>query len=256
MFFLAPGVIDFQVAALFEPAIQIDASAERIEAVVGDNHQQRVLAPAFGHGPAYQIIHASIKIFDHVAVFHGNFFGSRGMVYIKVPPEHVLHAIRAVKYAHTQAALDLVKAIEKHQLALPVEVETLLDEMLVAENVLVEPPGVLGQAKRRKGTLPFRQVDGINGGKADRHRRLFGVNIHGGRIQLEVGLGIEQEEFAYTVHLDARRDAKANSDPIGILVLVKLVVDSVNLENGAITVFDRHHKAYLQRAQVLAERML
>ena len=37
-------VVDHQIAVLLEPAVQVDTAAERVEAVVGDHHQQRVVA--------------------------------------------------------------------------------------------------------------------------------------------------------------------------------------------------------------------
>src|SRR5437660_2383343 len=66
MLFLATGVIDFQVAVLFKPAVQVNASAESIEAVVGDDQEQGVFVPAPGHRPAYQIVHTSIEVFNHI----------------------------------------------------------------------------------------------------------------------------------------------------------------------------------------------
>ena len=58
-----------------------------------------------------------------------------------------------------QAARHLVERVEEHRLALAVDVEALLEEVLVAQDVLVERPGVLGQAERGERALPLGQVD-------------------------------------------------------------------------------------------------
>ena len=56
----------------------------------------------------------------------------------------------------------LVEAVEEHRLALAVDVEALLEEVLVVENVFVQPPGVLGQAERGERALPLGEIDRVD----------------------------------------------------------------------------------------------
>ena len=58
-----------------------------------------------------------------------------------------------------QAARHLFQRIEEHHLTLAVDVQALLEEVLVAQDVLVDRPGVLGQAERGERSLPLGQVD-------------------------------------------------------------------------------------------------
>ena len=76
----------------------------------------------------------------------------------------------------------------------------LLGEVLVFEHLLAQPPRVLGQAQRGIRTLPLRQVDRIDRRVADRHRRVFRIDVDGRHVEFELGLGAQQQEAADTAN--------------------------------------------------------
>src|SRR5262249_23076773 len=148
-----------------------------------------------------------------------------------IAPEHMLHPVRAIEDADADASLDLVQAVKEHLLALVVEVHALLDEMLVAEDMLVESPGILGEAQRGKRSLPLGQVNRVHRRIADRHCWIFGINVYGRDIQLEIWLGVEQQQLADSIDFDPRHDLKTYLNPIGILVPAKFVFRAADFEN-------------------------
>ena len=75
---------------------------------------------------------------------------------VDVAPEHVLQAVGTIEDHHTQPPANLVQRVEEHRLALAVGVQALLQEPLVAQDVLVDRPGVLGQTEC--GKRPCRLV--------------------------------------------------------------------------------------------------
>ena len=201
---LSPRIVDFQVAVLFQPAIQIDPAAERVEAVVGEHHQQRVVAGAFRHRAADQIVHAPVQVLDCAGGVWSEFPQAGRDARLVIAPEHVLHAVGAVEHADAQAFAAPFPAVEEHRLALAVDVEALLEEMIVVEHVLVESPGVFGQPERGVRPLPLGQVDRIDRRVADRHGRLFRVDVHRRGVEVELGLGAEQAGTCRRRDLHAR----------------------------------------------------
>ena len=111
------------------------------------------------------------------------------MLCVVIAPKHVLHPVGAVEHAHAQSLADFVEAIEKHRLAFPIGVEALLQEMIVLQHVFVQAPGVFGQTERCIWTLPLRQINRIDLGIADRHRRMLRIDVHRRGVQFEFRLG-------------------------------------------------------------------
>ncbi len=156
------------------------------------------------------------------------------MLLVEIAPEHVLHAVGAVEDAHAQAAIDLVQAIEKHGLAFAVGVEALLEKMIVAQDMFAQSPGIFGQAERGIRALLFGQINRVDRRIADGHRRFFRVDIDGRRIQLEFGLGVEQQKLAHAMHRQARHDHETDLDPVGVYVLCQIMLGAADLEDGPV----------------------
>ena len=178
----------------------------------------------------------TLRVVEHVRVGPGR------VPLVDVAPERVLEAVGAVEDAGDQPARDLVDRVEEHLLALAVHVEALLDELVVVDDVLVEGPGVFGQAERRERALLLGQVDGVHRRVADRHRRVFGIDVDRGDVQPELGLGAQEQELAQTAHLHAGRDAKLDRNPVRVHVLSQLVLRAVDLEDRAVLVLDRDRR--------------
>ena len=127
---------------------------------------------------------------------------------VDVAPERVLEAVGAVEDAGDQTARDLVERVEEHRLALAVHVEALLDELVVVDDVLVEGPGIFGQAERGERALLLGEVDRVHRRVADRHRRVLGIDVDRRDVQPELGLGARSRNLHRPLHLHAGRDAE------------------------------------------------
>ncbi len=114
----APAVVEHQVAVLLEPAVQVDPGAKRAEAVVGDDHEQRVVAPALLDRLADEVVHPPVEVVDHVAAGQERRLGPGGVPSVDVAPERVLEAVGAVEHAGDEPTRDLVECVEEHRLAL------------------------------------------------------------------------------------------------------------------------------------------
>ena len=233
MVLVAAAFVKDEVAVVEQPAVEVDPAAERAESVVGDDHQHRVVAVALRDRLADEVVHAAVEVADDVAAVEDALFGPGGVAIVDVAPEGVLETVGAVEDADDQPARDLVDRVEEHRLALAVGVEALLDELVVVDDVLVQRPGVLGEAERREGPLFLRQVLREDGRISDRHRGLLGVDVDGRDVEAEFGLGVQEQELADPVHLDPRRDPEADANPVGVLPLLQFICRAVDLDPRA-----------------------
>ena len=159
------------------------------------------LSAALRHRLAHQVVHAAVEIVDHVAALEQRLLGPGGVSRVDVAPERVLEPVGAVEDADAKPARHLVERIEEHRLALAVHVETLLDELIVVDDVLVQGPRVFGQPERGERPLLLGQVDGVNRRIAHRHRGMLGIDVDRGDIQPELGLRAQEQELAQAAHL-------------------------------------------------------
>src|SRR5262249_38526267 len=97
-FFSTPAFEELQVAVFFQPAIEIEPAAKTVEAVIGDDHQQRVGLVALRHRPADQIVHATIEVLDRIASIWYRMIWPGGVRRVDISPEHVLQAVGAVEH--------------------------------------------------------------------------------------------------------------------------------------------------------------
>ena len=70
------------------------------------------------------------------------------MIVFQVAPEHVLHAVGGVEDAGAKALLCFFQRVEQHALAVIVVGITLSEECVIVKDLLVERPGIFGEAKR------------------------------------------------------------------------------------------------------------
>ncbi len=137
----------------------------------------------------------------------------RRVVLLEVAEEHVLQAVGDVEDADHRAALDLLQRVEEHRLALGMHQVGLVEERLLVQHALVQPPGVLGQPERRVAPQQLGQVDRVGEGVRDRQRRLVGVDVDRRHVQPEVRRGLEQVEAHDAAHADTQPGLELQLDP-------------------------------------------
>ena len=141
-----------------QPCIHVHAARKRLEAVIGDHHQQRVIVNLI-HDAADEAIHALIQILNHRRMLAVRHIARRRMIFFEIPPEHVLYAVGGIENTRAQPLLCFVERVKEHALAIFVIAVSLRQEGIVIEHLLVERPRVFRQAKRRVGSEELGQID-------------------------------------------------------------------------------------------------
>ena len=95
----------------------------------------------------------------------------------------MLKAISTVKDAGDESTGNLIDRVEEHFLALTVHIQTLLNELVVVDDVLVQGPCVFGKTECREWPLILGEVDRVDRGVADRHGRVFGIDVDWSDVQ-------------------------------------------------------------------------
>ncbi len=131
-----------------QPRVQIHAASKRLEAVVGDDHQQRLVVNLL-HDAANQFVHAGVQILDHRRALIAGHIARRRMIVVEIAPEHMLDAVRGIEHAGAQALLSFFQGVEQHALAIVMIGVALREEGLIVENFLVQGPSVFRQAQSR-----------------------------------------------------------------------------------------------------------
>ena len=111
-----------------------------------------------------------------------------------VSPEQMLHAIGGVEQAVEQALVKLLQLVQHHGLAFTPGQVALVDERLLVDALVVDPGVVLDHPRGVKRADGRSQLAGIIGGMADREKGTLGVEVHGGRVELEGRLEADQVE--------------------------------------------------------------
>ena len=155
---MTPLGLQYQVALLLKPSIQIHAKPERVETVIRNDHQQGVLGPALIQHPAQEIVHALVEGLDRGTWVHAPLLMVHRRIIVDLPPECVLDTVQGVEHADTEAVGCLVERVKEHGLSFCVNVSDLLDECLIRQNVLIQGPGVFRQTQRGIGRLLFGQI--------------------------------------------------------------------------------------------------
>ena len=204
-----------EIAVLMQPGIQIDAASERLEAVVGDDHQQGLVVDLL-HDAADQFVHARVEILNHLRTLIARHIARGRMIVVEVAPEHVLHAVGGVEDAGAQALLRFLERVEQHALAIVVIGVALREEGVVVENMFVQGPGVFGEAERRVGPEEFRQINGIRDGMRDGQIGLAGIDVHRRHVDFDFGRKFLEIEAADAVRAEAHAGLELHGNPLGV----------------------------------------
>ncbi len=144
---LGLAILQRQISVLVQPRIHVHAACKRLESMIGDHHQQRVVINFFHHAPD-QAIHALVQILNHRGMLTVRHIARCRMIFFQVTPEHVLDAVGRIENACAQPLLCFLQRIKEHPLAIFMIAVSLRQEGIVIEHVLVERPRVFRQAER------------------------------------------------------------------------------------------------------------
>ena len=208
--------LEREVALAQQPLVQVDAAAERGEAVIGDDHQHVAVTQLLAH-PAHERVVVRVQLPDGVAMRGLVAAPGCRMTRVDVAPEHVLDAIGGVEDADQAAAVEPIERGEEHLLALAVDVVGLLQERPIVGHALVERPGVLGQAERRVGPHLLGEVRRVVRRMRDGHRRRLGIEVDGRHVEREVVAQLGDEQACESLHRHARRGREAERHPVAEL---------------------------------------
>ena len=224
-------VLEEEVAVVAQPAVHVHAAAEVGEAVVADDHERGVgIVDEVPH-LAEQRVDALVHLADRVLPHLGVLARVRGMARVEVAVEHVLHAVGGVEHGRDQALLRLRDRVEEHALALFVEAHRLIEEHLLVDHAVVERPGVLGEAERGELALLLREVDRVDLGVRDRHRRVLRIDVDRRHVQVHLGRGRDQVELRDPAHGDAEPRLERQLHPVRVLADRELErLESLDLE--------------------------
>ena len=64
-----------------EPRIQVDAARKRLEPVIGDDHEQRIVADLL-HDTTDKIVHARVQILNHAGPLIFGHIAHSGMIFL------------------------------------------------------------------------------------------------------------------------------------------------------------------------------
>ena len=103
------AVFQREIAVLMQPGIQVHAARKRLESVIGDHHQQRVVVDLFHHA-ADELVHALVEILNHLAALRLRHIARRRMIFFQIAPEHVLHAVGGIEHAGAEPLLASCRA--------------------------------------------------------------------------------------------------------------------------------------------------
>ena len=220
--------MDDQISVFLEPAVQVHPTAEGVKPVIRQHHEQRGVVFAPGHGPANQLIHADIQIFNGGLKSDGNLGGARRMGLVKISPEHVLDAVGSIEDTDAKTFRNFIKSVKKHRFPFPVDVGALLQKMFVFENLLAESPSILGQPECRIGALLLGEIDRIDSRITNRHSGMFGVKMDGGHVEIKLGVGFQEQPTTESLNGNAPASAKPHGDPISVLPLLQGILGPPN----------------------------
>ena len=128
-----------------QPCVQVHAPRKRLETVVGDHHEQRVIVDLFHHATD-EFIHALVELLNHLAPLTLRHTAGGRMIFFEIPPEHVLDAVGGIEDAGAESLLRLVQGIEQHAFAIFVIAVRLREKCIVIEHMFVQRPSVFGEA--------------------------------------------------------------------------------------------------------------
>jgi hypothetical protein len=150
-----------EVSVLMQPGVQIHAARKRLESMIGNHHQQRVIIDLFHHA-SDEAIHALVQILNHLGMLAVRHITSRRMVFFQVAPEHVLDAVGGIENTGAKSLFRFIQRIEEHPLAIFVIAVRLCQERIIIEDMFIERPRVFRQAERRVWAEEFGQINRVS----------------------------------------------------------------------------------------------
>ena len=187
-----------------QPCVQIDAARKRLEAVIGDDHQQGLVVDLL-HDAADQFVHAGIEFLNHSAV--------AGREAHCAPPDDRRRDSartcaargRSCRRRRRTALLRLLERVEQHALAIVVIGVALREKRIVVQHVFVQGPSVFGQSERCVRSEQLRQIDGVRHRMRDRQIRLARIDIHRRDVNFDFGRQFLEIEAADSVRAETLR---------------------------------------------------
>ena len=188
---VAPG-FSVKIAFALQPRVQVDAAAERAEAVIRDHHQHVALAEPLQDAPDQRVV-VLVQIPDRVAMA-GWRGAARRVPRVEVPPEHVLDAIGRVEHAHERCRRAADRAPRRTSPRARGRCRRSAAGTSFVGDAFVERPGVLGQAERRVRADALREIRRVVRRVRDRHRRLLRIEVDRRHVEREVLVHLDHQQ--------------------------------------------------------------
>src|SRR6476469_5667497 len=106
------------------------------------------------------MVHLNVEVAQHVLITRIGHSRTPLLVFMKAE-KHVLEAVGNIEHAYHGAAPRFAQCVEKHDLALLMNILRLAKKRILANDTFVQSRSIFGDAKRRKWPLSFRQIDRV-----------------------------------------------------------------------------------------------
>ena len=180
--------------------------------MVGDDHDSRARLEVL-EDFADELIGAAVDALDRIAELRRE----RGVVHrvrrIDEPPHHVLDAVGRFDDADQHVPVAGVDAVEDHLRAIVERLVEVVHERLLVHAALVQRPRRLGPAERAVVAEPIEEVAGERRGRRDRQRRIVRLPVHRRDVELQLVVGVHQQQLRHAVDPDEEVDAELEVDP-------------------------------------------
>ena len=93
---------------------------------------------------------------------------------------------------------------------------SLREEGVVIEHVLVQRPGIFGEAERGERAVELGQIDGVRDRMRDRQIGMARINVHRRDIDFNFGRDLFEIETADAVCVEAEASFELDGNPVGI----------------------------------------
>ncbi len=130
-----------------QPRIDVEGAAEGVEAVVGEDDEERVGIGGF-EGLCEQRVVAFVFVFDLAFVVASEIGIVQRMRFIAEAPEHVLHAVGSIEDDEEEAFAEAGEFVEHHAFAFSEDEITLLEVRGFVNAAVIERSVVFGHAER------------------------------------------------------------------------------------------------------------
>jgi hypothetical protein len=131
----------------------------------------------------------------------------------------VLHAVGGLDDADEEVPSFRIDPVQDDLRAVVEGAIEVLHELLLVQAIFVERPGGLRPAERPVGPEPLVQIGGKRFGKRHCRRRIVRLPVHGRDIELQIVIGLDQEQLRHPVHAHQEIDAELQLHPAAPLPL-------------------------------------